>query len=73
MAVTTNGVFTVRCGVILLEKFTGPVELAPENVAQELGLNPAQFTSITQSAQDTTAEVATLLAQRFGLSGRTFR
>lgn len=60
----------VHPGVILLEEFIEPLGLAPEQVAQELGLNPAQFTSITQGAQDITAEVATLLAQRFDLSER---
>ncbi|MCH8565191.1 HigA family addiction module antitoxin [Nesterenkonia sp. LB17] len=60
----------IHPGVILLEEFIKPLGLAPEQVAQELGLNPAQFTSITQGAQDITAEVATLLAQRFDLSER---
>ncbi|MCH8563708.1 addiction module antidote protein, HigA family [Nesterenkonia sp. YGD6] len=69
MAGTTNGVFAVHRGVILLEEYR-PLGLAPEQVAQKLGLNPAQFTSITQGAQDITAEVATLLAQRFDLSER---
>ncbi|MCH8560295.1 HigA family addiction module antitoxin [Nesterenkonia sp. DZ6] len=60
----------IHPGVILLEEFIEPLGLAPEQVAQELGLNPAQFTSITQGAQDITAEVARLLAQRFDLSAR---
>ncbi|WP_218221843.1 HigA family addiction module antitoxin [Nesterenkonia sp. Act20] len=60
----------IHPGVILLEEFIEPLGLAPEQVAQELGLNPAQFTSITQGVQDITPEVATLLAQRFDLSER---
>lgn len=60
----------VHPGVILQEEFIEPLGLAPEEVAQELGLNPVQFTSITQGAQDITAEVATLLAQRFNVSER---
>ncbi|MCH8562036.1 HigA family addiction module antitoxin [Nesterenkonia sp. YGD6] len=60
----------IHPGVILLEEFIEPLGLAPEQVAQELGLNPAQFTSITQGVQDITAEVASLLAQRFDLSER---
>lgn len=60
----------VHPGVVLLEEFIEPLGLAPEQVAQELGLDPAQFTSITEGAQGITAEVATLLAQRFDLSER---
>jgi len=60
----------VHPGVILLEEFIEPLGLSPEQLALELGLNPAQFTSITQGAQDITAEVAALLAQRFELSER---
>ncbi|MBE1514286.1 HigA family addiction module antitoxin [Nesterenkonia halotolerans] len=60
----------IHPGVILLEEFIEPLGLAPEQVAQELGLNPAQFISITQGSQDITAEVAALLAQRFELSER---
>lgn len=60
----------IHPGVILLEEFIEPLGLAPEQVAQELGLNPAQVISITQGAQDITAEVAKLLAQRFDLSER---
>lgn len=60
----------IHPGVILLEEFIEPLGLAPEQVAQELGLNPAQFTSITRGAQDINAQVAALLAQRFELSER---
>ncbi|MGJ9426407.1 HigA family addiction module antitoxin [Nesterenkonia halotolerans] len=60
----------IHPGVILLEEFIEPLGIAPEQLALELGLNPAQFTSITQGAQDITAEVAALLAQRFDLSER---
>ncbi|MGJ9372522.1 helix-turn-helix transcriptional regulator [Nesterenkonia sp. CF4.4] len=57
----------IHPGVVLLEEFIEPLGLAPEQVAEELGRNPAQFTSITQGAQDITAQVAKLLAQRFDL------
>lgn len=60
----------IHPGVILLEEFIEPLGLSPEQLALELGLNPAQFTSITQGVQDITAEVAALLAQRFELSER---